>query len=58
MNLGTRYLGLELRNPLVAGAGPQNGEQRLIFRLLRVSTVLPIKAGSNMLGNWNRPAQM
>jgi len=33
MNLATRYLGLELKNPLVAGAGPLNGELDNIRRL-------------------------
>jgi dihydroorotate dehydrogenase (fumarate) len=33
MNLTTRYLGLELRNPLVAGAGPLNEELDNIRRL-------------------------
>ena len=33
MNLATRYLGLDLRNPLVAGAGPQNGDLDNIRRL-------------------------
>jgi dihydroorotate dehydrogenase (fumarate) len=33
MDLTTRYLGLELRNPLVAGAGPLNGELDNIRRL-------------------------
>ncbi|MGO9991979.1 MAG: dihydroorotate dehydrogenase-like protein [Steroidobacteraceae bacterium] len=33
MNLRTRYLGLDLRNPLIAGAGPLNGELDNIRRL-------------------------
>lgn len=33
MNLTTRYLGLELRNPLVAGAGPLTGELDTLRRL-------------------------
>jgi dihydroorotate dehydrogenase (fumarate) len=33
MNLTTRYLGLELKNPLVAGASPLNGELDNIRRL-------------------------
>jgi dihydroorotate dehydrogenase (fumarate) len=33
MNLTTRYLGLDLRNPLVAGAGPVTGELGNIRRL-------------------------
>ena len=33
MNLRTRYLGLDLRNPLIAGAGPLNGQLDNIRRL-------------------------
>ena len=33
MNLTTSYLGLELKNPLVAGASPLNGELDNIRRL-------------------------
>ena len=33
MNLTTRYLGLELRNPLIAGAGPLNSQLGNIRRL-------------------------
>src|SRR5271165_1174868 len=33
MNLTTNYLGLELKNPLIAGASPLNGELDNIRRL-------------------------
>ena len=33
VDLTTRYLGLRLRNPLMAGAGPLNGELDNIRRL-------------------------
>ncbi len=33
VDLGTRYLGLELRSPIVASAAPQNGEPAMAARL-------------------------
>jgi dihydroorotate dehydrogenase (fumarate) len=44
IDLGTRYLGLELRSPIVASAAPQNAERGMVRRLERAGVgaiVLP-----------------